>query len=66
VGGVGYALWSAPDVLDSLTSKERHQVYKMLRLNTRVNSDGSLDIRGVFGDNPGVCGSKTASGLGLR
>ena len=55
-----------PDVLDSLTSKERHQVYKMLRLNIRVNSDGSLEIREAFGDNLGVCGSETASGLGLR
>jgi hypothetical protein len=55
-----------PDVLGSLPSKERHQVYKMLRLNIGVNSDGSLEIRGAFDDNPGICGSETASGLGLR
>jgi len=54
------------DVLDSLTSKVRHQVYKMLRLNSRVNSDGSLEICGAFGVDLGVCGSETASGLGLR
>ena len=57
---------AAPDVLDSLTSKERHQVYKMLRLNIRVKSDGSLEIRGVFDDNLGDYGSETTSGLGLR
>ena len=57
---------AAPDVLDSLTSKERHQVYKMLRLNSRVDSDGSLEIRGAFDDNPGVYRRETASGLGLR
>jgi hypothetical protein len=54
------------EVLDSLTSKEHHQLYKMLWLNMSVNSDGSLEIRGAFDDNTNVYRSETASGLGLR
>lgn len=34
----------APDALDSLTSEERHQLYKMLRLKVLVAKSGDLEI----------------------
>jgi septal ring factor EnvC (AmiA/AmiB activator) len=36
------------DVLDSLTSEECHQVYKMLRLGVRDTSNGPLEISGAL------------------
>ena len=41
---------AAPEALDALTPKERHQVYKMLRLEVTANPDGSLEASGAFGD----------------
>jgi hypothetical protein len=41
----------APEALDFLTSEERHQLYKMLRLRADASQDGSVKISGVFGDN---------------
>ena len=40
----------APEALDSLTPKERHQLYKMLRLEVLVRPDSSLEVSGVFGE----------------
>jgi site-specific DNA recombinase len=37
-----------PDALDELTGEERHQVYRMLRLQVFVSPDGDLDVRGVL------------------
>jgi hypothetical protein len=34
----------APERLDSLTSEERHQLYKMLRLKVWVDKSGDLEI----------------------
>jgi hypothetical protein len=39
-----------PEALDELTGEERHQVYRMLRLEVYVHPDGSLDIRGAVGE----------------
>ena len=39
-----------PEALDNLTSEERHQVYKMLRLKVVVYADGCLDISGALRD----------------
>ena len=50
----------APEVLDSLTPEERHQLYKILRLKACVNQDGSVKVSGVFGDSFGVCESGLA------
>ena len=44
-----------PDALDVLAAEERHQVYKMLRLEVVANPDGSLGLSGVLGDYPGIC-----------
>lgn len=40
----------APGALDSLSPEERHQLYKMLRLEVLVRPDSSLDVSGVFGE----------------
>jgi len=40
-----------PEALDALTPEERHRVYKMLRLRVVLNSDGSTEITGVFGES---------------
>ena len=37
-----------PDALDELAGEERHQVYRMLRLQVFVSPDGDLDVRGVL------------------
>ena len=39
---------SAPRALNSLTSEERQQVYKMLKLRVEVRPDSSLEISGRF------------------
>jgi hypothetical protein len=38
-----------PEALDTLSSEERHRVYKMLRLRVLLNADGSTEITGIFG-----------------
>jgi hypothetical protein len=40
----------APEALDSLALEERHQLYKMFRLNVVVRLDANLEVSGVFGD----------------
>jgi site-specific DNA recombinase len=45
-----------PEELDELTGEERHQVYRMLRLQVYVYPDGDLDVRGVLRE--AVCTSK--------
>jgi hypothetical protein len=37
-----------PEALDELTGEERHQVYRMLRLQAYVAPDGGLDVRGML------------------
>ncbi len=37
-----------PGGLDNLTPEERHQVYKMLRLNAIIYADGRIEIVGAF------------------
>jgi site-specific DNA recombinase len=41
----------APEALDSLTSDERHYLYRMLRLRVSVRPDTSLEVSGVFGED---------------
>jgi hypothetical protein len=45
----------APEALDTLSSEERHQIYKMLKLRVFANPNGSLELRGVFGNNLRFC-----------
>ena len=40
-----------PAALDGLSSEERHQTYKMLRLTVEISPDGSLDVSGVLRDS---------------
>jgi hypothetical protein len=40
----------APEALDSLSSEERHNLYRMLRLNVSVRPDTSLEVSWVFGE----------------
>jgi hypothetical protein len=49
----------APDALESLTPKDRHHVYKMLKLRVIVGSDGALEISEAFGDGFTMCDFKT-------
>jgi site-specific DNA recombinase len=37
-----------PEALDELMGEERHQVYRMLRLQVHVSPEGDLDVRGVL------------------
>jgi len=39
---------TVPEDLDNLTGEERHQVYRMLRLQVHVSPEGDLDVRGVL------------------
>jgi hypothetical protein len=39
----------APEALDSLTPEERHELYKMLRLEARALPDGTVEIGGALG-----------------
>jgi hypothetical protein len=40
-----------PEALEELTAEERHQVYKMLRLDVYVFPNGDLEIRGVLSED---------------
>src|SRR5919206_3477499 len=40
----------APEALDSLTPEERHQLYRMLRLEVVIRPDANLEVGGVFGE----------------
>jgi hypothetical protein len=44
--------------LDALDSAERHRVYKMLKMETAIDSDGSLE---VSRDAMSVCEMETSS-----
>ena len=53
-----------PEALDDLTSKERHRVYKMMRLNVIMYADGLVEVTGAFGgllDTHGVVYVKAKS-----
>lgn len=50
---------AAPEVLDSLTAEERHQVNKMLRLEAIAHIDGAVGVAGDF-----VCISGGGEGKG--
>jgi Recombinase zinc beta ribbon domain len=48
---LGYYASIAPEALDSLTPEERHQLYRMLRLEVIVRPDANLEVSGVFGES---------------
>jgi hypothetical protein len=37
-----------PESLEAMTSEERNQLYRMLRINVRVHMDGAMDIGGAL------------------
>ena len=41
---------AVPEALAELTAEERHQIYRMLRLEIYVSPNGDLDIRGAIGE----------------
>ncbi len=47
-----------PEAIDGLDAPERHRVYKMLRVEAAVSTDGSLE---VSGDVMSVCEMETSS-----
>jgi site-specific DNA recombinase len=51
-----------PEALDSLTPKEHHFVYKMLRLRVALRPDAPAEVSGVFGGDLDVSKTETASG----
>jgi DNA repair exonuclease SbcCD ATPase subunit len=50
-----------PEALDSLTPEERHRLYGMLGLQATITIDGTLEVRGTFGEGTALCGTKTRS-----
>jgi hypothetical protein len=51
----------APEALDSLTPEERHQLYRMLNLEVTVDREGTLILRGFFGEDLSVCENERLS-----
>jgi site-specific DNA recombinase len=49
-----------PQALDSLTPEERHQVYKMLRVEVVVDANGRVEVKGALRADPEVCNSDSA------
>jgi hypothetical protein len=56
------------ETLDSLTSKERHSIYNMLRLRIVVSADEPMEITGVFGGPLEACTARSVrpGGMWLR
>jgi hypothetical protein len=50
-----------PEALDTLTSEERHRIYKLLKLMVDLRTDGRLEVSGALGDVADVCGTETLS-----
>lgn len=52
-----------PEALESLSSEERRQLYKILRLSIFAHPDGSLKLSGAFGENLDISKNRTARPL---
>jgi hypothetical protein len=50
-----YYAGMVPEALDSLTSEERRQIYKSLRLEVTAGADGTIEVTGTFGEGLDVC-----------
>ena len=57
-----------PETFDSLTSKERHGIYKMLRLRVVIFADEPVEITGMFGGPLEACALRSVKteGMSLR
>ncbi len=49
---IGTYTGMAPEALESLSSEECHQLYKILRLRVTAGADRQLAVSGVFGEAP--------------
>ena len=49
-----------PQALDSLTPEERHQIYKMLRVQVTVGPDWRVEVTGALRADPEVCNPGSA------
>jgi hypothetical protein len=47
------------EALDTLTPDEKHQLYRILRLEVVVREDRTPEVRGAFGEGFGVCLSES-------
>ena len=50
-----------PEELDDLASEERHQIYKMLRLQVAVDPDRPPEVCGTFGGDLEFCDLESSS-----
>ncbi len=47
------------EALDTLTPDEKHQLYRILRLEVVVREDRTPEVSGAFGEGFGVCLSES-------
>ena len=52
-----------PEALENLAPKERHRIYKMLRLKVLAYPDSRLEVNGVLGSAQDVCSFEPLSRL---
>jgi site-specific DNA recombinase len=48
-----------PEALDALTAEERHDLYKLLRLEVKVYPDEAVEVSGVLGREPAFTSEET-------
>jgi hypothetical protein len=54
------------EALDTLTPDEKHQLYRILRLEVVVREDRTPEVSGAFGEDFGVCLSKSQCRTALK
>jgi len=50
-----------PKALHALGPKERHRIYKLLKLRVNLSTDRGLEVSGALGDVREICETKTLS-----
>ena len=50
---------TVPEAFDTLSPEEHHRAYKMLTLRVFTYLNGSLELRGVFGEDLDACKEET-------
>jgi len=54
------------EALDTLTPDEKHQLYRILRLEVVVREDRTVEVSGAFGDSFDVCTLESQCRIALR
>ncbi len=54
------------EALDTLTPDEKHQLYRILRLEVVVREDRTVEVSGAFGDSLDVCTLESQCRIALR